>query len=105
MPILCVCCDLSDAPAAGGHTATDLRSMLPAVSDVVAGFGSCLRVAPATWLVETQQTADTVMEQLWQQVFAERERVSPQADEDLRVSSTCGLTLTLARRHLLIEIG
>jgi hypothetical protein len=75
MAILCVCCELTDAPVVGGYTAADLRSGLPVVGDILAGFGSCLQVAPATWLVETDLTADAMMEHLWPQVFAAPERV------------------------------
>ena len=75
MPILCICCELTDAPAAGGYTAADLRAMLPAIGDILAGVGPCLRVAPATWLVETGLTAAAVMEHLWPHVLAAPERV------------------------------
>jgi hypothetical protein len=75
MPILCICCELTDSPATGGYTAAELRAMLPAVGDVVAGLGPCLRVAPATWRVETDLAASAAMEHLWQQVFAGPERI------------------------------
>jgi hypothetical protein len=68
MPIYCVCCELTDA--------TDrLRVLLPAVGQVVAGLGPCLRVAPMTWLVETEATVEAVLDRLWPQVLAAPERV------------------------------
>ena len=68
MPIFCVCCELTD-------TTRPLRVLLPAIEQVVAEFGPHLRVAPATWLVETASAVEAVLDKLWPQVLAASERV------------------------------
>ena len=68
MPIYCVCCELTDATE-------HLRVSLPAIGAILAGLGPCLRVAPTTWLVETESTVEAVMDKLWPQVLDAPERV------------------------------
>jgi hypothetical protein len=68
MPIYCVCCELTG-------TTEHLRVLLPTLGTIIAGLGPYLRVAPTTWLVETEATVEGVLGQLWPQVLDIKERV------------------------------
>lgn len=75
MPLYCICCELSDeAITTEKYTAAKLRTFLPTIEETIAGLGTCVRVSPLTWLVQTDLAIQAVIEQFHIYIFEASER-------------------------------